>query len=504
MNRYLSLLGRQAGKWTFTMVWKGNEIIAALKTGAIRVNPNAQRTLAKGANTTPTHQLVDQDKVHDTPRMKSLVQFLGRVMDNVEKGNLTEGFLGAVLTVIPEDFHDARWVPLDIGQEAPNRVGYLIVEDAGLDQAAFHVGDGQGRLFGLYSMEFVAKKAVGAKHKEIEKARKAKADARQLEKELAEREALLKRIQKFIRELQLSFVCYARSVRDDGTVVGLDETAQRRLFVEGNALNSKAGKEVQLKFDTVSPIGTALYLLRVEPEYFWMDPNYIEENSKSIAKGSSKLFTLSALNQAYGWSVANTTKVQRLDDEAYETVGKNQAFAAAYWRKVTEVFGPLWRRTDTVGDGEWLEYLGKRRAEQNVAFQAIFLQALGRLGYNLGVSARWNPESPLLTKMSRLSPTRVDYRAFKGRFSPEDHQIVTDLAADFNSQWTNALMKPRTGQEEGGKATGKVVGYAFNNVSDSISKTYRALLDLAEVPDAAEAPTEEPEEDVAEEAEIGA
>lgn len=321
---------------------------------------------------------------------------------------------------------------------------------------------------------------------QIEKTRKAKANARPLEKELTEREALLKRVQKFIRELQLSVVCYARSVRDDGTVVGLDERAQRRLFVEGNALNSKAGKEVQLKFDTVSPVGTALYLLRVEPEFFWMDPNYIEEHSKSIAKGSSKLFTLSALTQAYGWSVANTTKVQRLDQEMYETVGAHQAFAEAYWRKVTEVFGPLWRRPDTVTDGEWLEYLGKRRGEQNVTFQGVFLQALGRLGYNLGVLARWSPESPMLDKVARLSPTRVDYRAFKGEFTPEGEQVVTDPATDFNAQWTNALMKPRTGKDASAKPTREVVGYAFNNVRDSIDKTYRALLYLADVPDEAE------------------
>jgi hypothetical protein len=504
MSRYLSLIGRQAGKWTFTKIWKGNEILAALKTGVLTVNPNAQRTLAKGANATPTHQLVDQDKVHDTPRMKELVQFLNRVMDKVEKGDVSEGFLGAVLTIIPEDFHDARWVPLEgVGPEERNRVGYLVVEDAGLDRPAFHVGDGQGRLFGLYSMEFIAKRAVQAKRKEMEKARKAKKDVRQLEKDLAEGEILLKRIQKFIREFQLTVVCYARSVRDDGTVVGLDEKAQKRLFVEGNALNSKAGKEVQLKFDTVSPIGTALYLLRFEqPEFFWMDPDYIEENNKSIAKGSSKLFTLSTLTQAYGWSVANTTKVQSLEPKMYEMVGTRKDFAEAYWRKVTEVFGPAWRRVDTMTDGEWLDYLGQRRTEQNVAFQAVFLQALGRFGYNLGKRAGWDPEAGdwpahvevLAPRIEGHSPHgKVDYRAFLGRVGDagkdgkkEWIQVLTDLAADFNPLWTNALMKPRTGKDAGGKPTTAVVGYVFNNVRDSIVKTYRALLDLAGVPDEAE------------------
>jgi hypothetical protein len=233
-----------------------------------------------------------------------------------------------------------------------------------------------------------------------------------------------------------------------------------------------------------------------------MNPDYIEENSKSIAKGSSKLFTLSALTQAYGWSVANTTKVQRLDPEMYETVGKNKEFADDYWRKVTEVFAPLWRRPDTITDGQWLEYLGKRRGEQNVAFQAVFLQALGRLGYNLGVLARWNSPSPLLDKVARLSPSAVDYRAFKGGFTSDGEQVVTDLAANFNSSWTNALMKPRTGKDASNKPTTEVIGYAFNNVRDSIAKTYQALLGLVGVPDEAE-PADEGE-GVAEETEAEA
>src|SRR4051794_34973024 len=82
----------------------------------------------------------------------------------------------------------SRWLPMDgdkIDMEARNRVGVLVVEDAGVGRPAFHLGDGQGRFFGLYSMEFVAKKNIEAKRKEIEKGRKAKKDVRQQEKDRA-------------------------------------------------------------------------------------------------------------------------------------------------------------------------------------------------------------------------------------------------------------------------------------------------------------------------------
>lgn len=517
MSRYLSLIGRQAGKLMFTTVWKGTEILAALKTGVVTVNPNAQRTLAKGAKTTPTRVLLDDEKVHETPRMKELVSFLNRVLDKVEtKSDITEGFLGAVLMVVPDDYRDVRWEVMEgVPPEAREKVGFLVAEDAGMDRPAFHLGDGQGRFFGLHSMEFVAKKAVGAARKELEKARKAKRDVRPLEKELKDRETTLARIQKFIRELNLTVVIYGAALRDDRTIVGLDQKAQRRLFVEGNALNSKAGKEVQLKFDNVSPVGMALYLLRVElePELFWLDPDYVEEDSKSIAKGSNKLFTLSAVTQAYGWSVANTTKVQRLDAKMYELVGEHKDFAEAYWRKVTEVFGPLWRRPEDATDGEWLDYLGRRRTEQNVAFQAVFLQALGRFGYNLGKLTSWKTDDPdalaeTLAAVEALAPAvevgpgkfkgKVDYRAYRGRISQvgddgkkEWRQITGDAAADFDPTWTNALMKSRTGKDEDGKPTNTVVGYAFNNVRDSVAKTYHTLLKFAQVEDTAEDEAEE-------------
>lgn len=487
MNRILCLVGKQAGKEMYTSVWKGNDILNALKSGVVTVNADAQRTLAKGASTTPTHKLMDQDKVHDTPRMKAFVQFLNRVLDKVERKDVSEGFLGAVLMTIPEDFTDARWESMDgLPKEAQHKVGFLVVEDAGVGRPAFHLGDGQGRFFGLYSMEFATKKKIEAVEKGIEKGKKVKSDVRELEKQLKGLKDTLQRVQKFLRELHLTVVCYARARRDDDTIVGLDVKAQQRLFVEGNALNSRSSKEAQLSFDTVSPVGNSLSEVRFQPEFAWMGPDFIEGNSKSIAKGSSKLFTLSALTQAYGWSVANTTKVQRLDADMYEMVGERQEFAWAYWRKVGEVFAPLWQRPEDADDGAWLDHLLRRRAEQNVALQAVFLQALGKFGYNLGKLAGWNPDADgWEEKVEALAPAAVEYRAFTGRIGDagkdgkkEYIQVVTDAAAEFNRTWTTALMKSGAGKDGN--------GFAFNNVSDSVTKTYQRLVSLAAVDDTAE------------------
>jgi hypothetical protein len=44
-------------------------------------------------------------------------------------------------------------------------------------------------------------------------------------------------------------------------------------------------------------------------------------------------------------------------------------------------------------------------------------------------------------------------------------------ATDFNTRWCNVIMKVKT---EGGR----IAGYSFNNVRDSVNKTFRVLLTL--------------------------
>jgi hypothetical protein len=86
--------------------------------------------------------------------------------------------------------------------------------------------------------------------------------------------------------------CYAHGVKADNTVVGLSEDAERRCYIEGNALNSMASKEDIIKYEQFSPIVVDLQAHR--DDLNWMSDEFIEEDSKSISSSSPKLFTLSA------------------------------------------------------------------------------------------------------------------------------------------------------------------------------------------------------------------
>src|SRR5258706_15860055 len=101
-------VGRQAGKVILTGTLSTHEIIAALISEVLTVNPNAQRSLARGAGKETTRELLDDDRAHRTPRMSELVAFYLRVMECVEQGDNRQGFLGAVQLVIPETFTGAR------------------------------------------------------------------------------------------------------------------------------------------------------------------------------------------------------------------------------------------------------------------------------------------------------------------------------------------------------------------------------------------------------------
>ena len=53
---------------------------------------------------------------------------------------------------------------------------------------------------------------------------------------------------------------------------------------------------------------------------------------------------------------------------------------------------------------------------------------------------------------------------------------------DFNGTWTTAMMKPRASKEN----PNVIEGYAFNNVSDSFSKTFAVLVQILDLDDASD------------------
>jgi hypothetical protein len=127
------------------------------------VNPDAQRSLARGAGKESTKELLDDDRAHRTPRMRELVGFCLRVMESVEQGDNRQGFLGAVQLVIPDRFTGAR---LQFVEEmglsgdaavAMNALGLrrlaMLEADPDLGETLFEIGDGQGRCFAFYSFQ---------------------------------------------------------------------------------------------------------------------------------------------------------------------------------------------------------------------------------------------------------------------------------------------------------------------------------------------------------------
>jgi hypothetical protein len=188
------------------------------------------------------------------------------------------------------------------------------------------------------------------------------------------------------------------------------------------------------------------------------------------------LFTLSALVQAYSWGLVNDNKpMKNVDLNLQSDVEKRKAFCHAFWDRITDIFEPVWLpKTDglqenaTFDPAEHAAYLKQaRQIEKNVTFQAIFLQALGRLCYAMGKKAEWNPDSPLLLKLDQLSPRLVEYRAVLKHHLDVDGNVHVD---EWNDEWTRTMMKQSID-----KTTGKVQGHAFNNASENISAT-RALL----------------------------
>jgi hypothetical protein len=133
----------------------------------------------------------------------------------------------------------------------------------------------------------------------------------------------------------------------------------------------------------------------------------------------------------------------------------------AFWAKISTLFGSLWV-PDLPTSGERLAYLQERRKEQHVAFQAIFLQALGRLCYRMGTLANWQVDSQNLAKLEDLNPDTNNYAA-KG-------------SNGYNMAWVDAMMKASTDK------TGIEQVFVFNNVADSITKTFKILCEKVGIP----------------------
>jgi hypothetical protein len=441
------------------------------------VNEEAQRSLAKGAKKESTKELLESDRVQSTQRMHEITSFYERIMNMVENGGKNDGFLGAVQLIVPETFTTAKFYPLKVSSEVREGNASLdrYLEALGRAEAgtfvanpqhgetAIHIVDGQARLVGLHSFE----KAIMLQLDDVKrKILKKEKDYQSVDAEKAQRgklEKLLVRIRRFLTDNQISFVLYVDHIEPDGRVIGLPVEAEKRAYIEGNAYNAQASKEEVIRFEAFSPVVLALQEIRVEPiesSLSWMSEDYIEEESKSVSKNSTKLFTLSALLQSFSRSALGKREaIKGVKPEMFDTVGKRREFVRDYWKRISHMFKPIWV-VDGQTPGERLAYLQTKREEQNVAFQAIFLQALGKVGHRIGVASDWDLASPLLDTLDRLSPERVDYRAKNG-----------SGVFGYDSTWTSAMMKAA----ETDPATGTVKRYVFNNVEDSITKTYQEL-----------------------------
>jgi hypothetical protein len=470
-------VGRQAGKVVLTGTLSAQEIITGLRFETMAVNPNAQRSLARGAGKESTKELLDDDRAHKTPRMRELVAFYLRVMESVEHGDNRQGFLGAVQLVIPAGFTRAR---LRFAEEQAMAQGGLAVAMGALEnrrfaaleaeprmgETLFDIGDGQGRCFAFFSFHRAVVDAIQDRRRTLKRADAPDPDA---DPDLARLEKLRDRVQRFLSETDVPFVCYASQVLPDGRIVGLGEDAERRLYVEGNALNSQATKEEVLKYESFSPVVRLLQEDRTDVQNLWMDAEFIEEDSKSIGKTSTKLFTLSTLTQAYSLSLlGDADPISNPNSVMFRKVEERAEFVRMYWRRISEVFGRVWlptepNRRDQLLDGEArVAYLEQQRSARHVAFQATFLLALGRVGFLLGEANRWDATDAPWQKLDALGA--LELRAYHGS-DPDGRG-----PGAYDATWARTIMKPRIDRQ-----SGEVDGYVFDHSPDKIRAAAQLL-----------------------------
>ncbi|RKH19162.1 hypothetical protein D7X74_07685 [Corallococcus sp. CA047B] len=477
------LVSKQAGKTVMIGAMSAAEVIANLSSQAMTVNNEAQRSLARGAEKESTKDLLDSDTVHKMPRTREFREFLVRVLKHAIAGKNDQGFFGSIQFIVPERFKGARLRLSEVepGQSLPTNLA-LALSSLGrhrqlgtfeaepmLEEAVFHIADGQGRCFGFFSMRRWIQEEINNLKAELKKLEKNEASEQLIdskEKQLKEMEALREQINVFLTETHIPFVAYISAVTTAGEIVGLGVEAEKRLYIESNALNSKASQEELVKYESNSPVVLALRMDRLEEENVWMSPDFIEEDSKTVGKNSTKVFTLSALVQAYSYSMTNDNDpISRgLDEQVFEMASKNHPFVSAYWKRVSDAFSKAWVPDVDQKQSERREYLQARRAEQNVLFQAVFLHALGRLGYALGLKTGWDANSPELNKLAKL--TSMDFVAKKA---------ATDAAGEatptYNSAWQQAMMKPA-----------KDGAWSFNNSSENVERVYELLCGTVGIP----------------------
>ena len=100
MNRAV-FVDKSVGKVVMVGTLTAADVVQMLHMGHLGVNPAAQRSLAKGAGKETTKALLQDDRVHRTPRMRDFVEFLKTVMRYLDQGNASHGFLGAIQMVVP-------------------------------------------------------------------------------------------------------------------------------------------------------------------------------------------------------------------------------------------------------------------------------------------------------------------------------------------------------------------------------------------------------------------
>ena len=207
--------------------------------------------------------------------------------------------------VLPASFTGARVEKIPLPNFSGASMLAILRASPRMGESLFDVADGQGRIVGFHCLERQIGLKITAQKAIIKKLERKNQST---DEEVAQLKALEKeqqRVRNFLSETDLPFVCYVQKIDEDGLVHGLSIDAERRCYIEGNALNSQASKEDMLKYEQFSPVVVDLQAFRDEVD--WMDEDYIEEDSKSISGSSPKIFTLSALAQAYSWASSTTT-----------------------------------------------------------------------------------------------------------------------------------------------------------------------------------------------------
>ncbi len=331
------LVGRQAGKWVLTGMYSFSTPIDWLRNGSMQINPEAQRSLAKGANKQTTTELLDDDKAHTMPRMKEFVNFCEHLIRLSEEDICGEGFLGAVQLVVPKEFQEARVVFLD-ARTTPTWTGAYVLPSSWPSPSEGRrrstSATARAGSVGFHSLERTAKARVDEFEKKIRKAQRTGDDPSDLQNQLEGAQLFRKKVNNFLSNNHITVVCYVADIKDDGRVLGLDHQAEKRLYIEGNALNSQATKEEVVKYEAYSPVILELVNLRLDVRF--MAPEYIEEDSKSIGLKSLKVFTLSALAKAFSISVTNDENpIKPATHEDFRPVRNRAAFGGPTGKRST-------------------------------------------------------------------------------------------------------------------------------------------------------------------------